>query len=493
MFKNVVVLVLSLSLFCLVGLVGCGQGGGTEEQSVATTSTTMTTITTILLTSSSTTSTTIMSRKTISGIVRSFYDASEVVPSAIVYAGGVVIRSGDDGVYHLSGVDLTAETISAVLPDYVATTIPLIDDDVSIPLIHSSEVYFSLYVPERTQVNGRLIDESGAPVSVAVSCTFWADNYFNVYTSNSNSSGEFSFSIHMLENLNLYDGYLSAVNETGGVYKGKFKRVVLERGITLEVGDIVLDGSVTTVSGDIFVPDEYNLSLVECGIQVSPTTYIPLLRTYDLDEPIASSYSFYVPTSSEETYYIRAIATKGDFWSDVTSKYVIDLSLAEDSYTYDLSLPAGFSVVSPIPDQVGVSNIPKFEWASLGDDYIYLIWLGNDYDDIKWQGFTDKTYLEYPLYPLGSGGEIVNLEDGQEYFWIIMGINLSEIDLSDINVADFSSYTEHVYKTDMRFTVGEISASGVSSFGVKKGQGFKMHAEKFLREMGIRERIQKIR
>jgi hypothetical protein len=430
--------------------------------------------------------------KTISGKVKNIFIADGVVSSAVVMAVEKITKSNSDGSYQLLGVPLTAEVISAAAPGTVSTTIQSTGEAANIPMGYPLQWNSGSYPTETTLIKGRLVDGRGNPLSsVSCSAVLWNSNYSVNYGGYSGADGRFSISLSVPQNVESLIGYISVMKETiassavmgSGVYKGAMKEITVQRGVTLEVGDIVVEGAVATISGTISVPNGYNLNDVECGIQLSSTGLMSLASVYRWSGISGNHYTLRVPaTPSGKTYFISATATKGN---NTISKYAHDLTFAGGNATCDLALPSDFSLVSPTSGQTDVSNTPKFEWSSLGDGYTYMVLVGNNYG-AKWWGFTNAISLEYPSFPVGSGGEAGNLISGQSYLLQIIGLKLPDINLADIEFDDFYRYTDSVQLSSTMFTVGSASTSGIKSFDARGTEGFDRWAKDFLKRLGIR-------
>jgi len=467
MSKKITGLIMGLLVLGLVGLgvVGCGQGGGTEDQSAAPPA----------------------SERTISGFVKNIFSTNEVMSSITVCIEDIMGKSESDGSYSLTGVSPSAETISAAAPGSVATTIQLIEDVTNIPVGYPTQWSYYSDPTETTLVKGRLVDEHGDPVVTSFRAVLGADGYSLGTSTSSNPSGNFTLSVSTPKNIDSLVGYLSIVKEIDGVYKGVLQKIDVQRGVTLEVGDIVVAGDVATISGAVTSPSGYRLYSVSCGVQLASGLRMSLDNAYYWSSEISGeSFSVRLPaTPAGEKYYVSAFAVKSGSWTDMVEKYETDLILSGGEYTYNLTLPAGFLPIYPTVDQENVSNAPRFEWVSMGDGYVYMLFVGNNYG-LRWWGLTSATSIEYPSFPVGSGGEVVNLADGNDYFWRIIGFKIPDIDMTDIQFTDFYFYTETVQFGDIPFKVGSASVSSVKSFDVHDSARFDQEVGEFLEKLGVK-------
>ena len=432
----------------------------------------------------------LLAGKTVSGIVKNSYITGDNISSAVVTAGGKATMSGSDGTYLLSGVSLTADAISAAVPSYIATTVQLTGETINIPMGYP--VQSNYYSPpyETTTVKGRLVDGSGNPIGGS-----WDNVQRRILFEEASGSpwvssdGTFSAGIAVPKSKSSISGYITVVyKESEGVYKSAIKEITLVRGVTLEVGDIVVSEPAAKVMGTITIPSGHKLINIEGGIAFS-SSKMSIYNSYSGSSASTYNYTFYLPpTPIGKKYYILAYGQKGDDWpyAHYTAKCLLDLNLSSGgTYTYDFTLPAEINCTYPSSGQTGVSATPRFEWISLGTDYVYLVLVGNGYGT-KWWGFTAGTSLEYPSFPIGSGGEVSNLQNGQEYYLTISGYKIQGLNLADIKMADFYAYSEYSQMSSIPFTVGSASASGVRAMGVKDKEGFDKQIKQFLERNGIK-------
>ncbi|MGB9613142.1 MAG: Ig-like domain-containing protein [Candidatus Margulisiibacteriota bacterium] len=417
--------------------------------------------------------------RTISGKVKNILSTNEVISSAVILAGGKTAISGSDGTYQLAGVSSTVDAISAAVPGFVSTTIQSTSESINIPMGYPVQSSSYSYPSESTLVKGKLVDGSGNPISsTSLRIILWDPSYTISSGGYTGSDGSFSLSVSIPKNIASLTGYIMVVKDISGTYKGVINKITLIRGVTLEVGDIVVDGEVATLTGTVTPSSGFSLYSVTCGIQITPANRLDLSTAYSWSGISGNQYTIRVPvTPAGEKYYICARGVKGN---DSVSKYLTDLVVGAGTQTYNLDLPQGIVLTYPASEQSGISTTPKFEWLSLGSSYGYLVVVGNNFG-VKWWGFTKGTSLTYPSFPVGSAGENTNLQNGQMYYVWVAGYENPNLDINDLKAEDINNATAYSQMASIPFSVGSASGTSVRSYDVRGKEEFDKRVREFLK------------
>jgi len=421
--------------------------------------------------------------KVIRGKVKNIFASGEGISSAVVMAGGKVTTSLADGSYILSDVPISAETVSAAAPGFFPMSVSLSGETTDIPMGSWFQAPYS-FPSENTEIRGRVVDRFGNPVTSSTP-EVWFEAVFEEGGGFGGSSflgtnGIFSDSISVPKNRSSVQGCIFAGYKDGDIYRAVVKEVTLVRGVTLEVGDIVVQDPAATITGTVSSPSGFSTYFVEWGVMFSQSERSSVSSSWR-----SNNYTFHVPAPpTGKKFYVEVLATKGN---DYMYYYLNDISvISGEVLTQNIVLPSGIEVVYPAIAQTGVSVTPKFEWTSAGEGFTYVVIVGDPKSWIKWWGLTMGTSLEYPSFPIGKGGEIANLKEGSEYYMAIAGYKGLNI-YGLTNVSEFSEVDAVVYHSTVPFTVGTPSASSVRAFSMRGKEEFDKRVKEFLRGLGIPE------
>jgi len=463
--KSKVVLLGFCLLLLYIGVTGCGQvlkQSINPEQNIQT--------------------------KIVAGKVNNILSPGAPISSAIVLAGQKSALSENDGSYQLSGISSEVRTISSAANGFAAVTIPLSGEVINIPMGITSASSYSP-VTGTSIIRGRLIDSSGNPISggiygsndkAKIDIVFENSGYSSIPYWN---DGTFSVGIEYRGNIDAQNGYIIVIyEESTGTYKAAIKEITAHKGITLEVGDILLNEPAVAITGAITPQNGFNTTGVSCMIVSPAAEEIRVTYVYNGHGISGNSYVMYVPATPAGTKY-NMLAWFGN-GSDLSLKYQKDLFLSSgQDYVVNLAMPTTISPTVPTANQAGIEAAPIIKWTSMGEENKYWIFVGKG-SEIIWHGITDGISIEYPKFPADSVGGTTNLQSGQEYYLRIIGFN-PNINMCDIKYEELMNYTDYYQTGSIPFVVGSASSVSINSFNMYEKQLFDEKVNNILESMKI--------
>ena len=428
--------------------------------------------------------------RTITGNIINLGDNTSI-PLALVLCGNKTTSANNQGSYTIRGITSDADVISAAAINHTACSKQLLGDQTDISLTPSNYSYGGSDLVDYAVVKGRILDGSLNPI-VALS-----DGQLQINMPNSSygaplsdPNGRFSITVSALQNASVINGYISIIyKKAAGDYRAICKEITVTKGVTCDVGDIIVNDPAAIISGTISVPSEFALWSIDFGInnlgvRRTITSIWSSGYEYLWGRRDGNSYTLRLPaTPSGLKSFISVMARTGMYSGDVIYKYVDDQNYASgSSYPIDVALPQGITINSPYCGQTGVSTAPKIEWSALDGDWVYSVYLGNQYG-AKWIGYTMNNSINFPQFPVGSVGEIVNLIPGQEYYLMIYANKCPGLVPTDFINILAGNVSEVIYKMPIPFTVGATTTSN-SIKSSRNREEFEKQVKSILRARG---------
>jgi len=417
--------------------------------------------------------------KTIIGKVINIYGSGEGVASATVIASNRITTSGADGAYSLIGVPASAEIVSAAAPGFFPVSIALSSEATNIPMgfVGEGGTYAT---PINSLIIGKITDSTGNPITSTTSGLWFAtilENSGSFGVPTITPSGDFFKQVAVPLNKPT-QGYIFVGYTDGAVNRSAVKPITITGGTSLDAGTIVVSEPVANLNGTISLPSGYYISHIDYGVVFSPSKRISISGS----GIIGNTYSFKVPANPPGIkYYVEIDAVKGN---DYTYLYLDDLTVTSgQTLNNNIVFPPGIEMISPTSGQIGLSVSPKFEWTSAGNDYSYVVMVGDE-NWIKWWGLTNKTSMEYPSFPIGNGGEAANLRPSGNYFVAVSAFK--NVDIYNLKgVTDFATADVEIYHSAVSFSTGGVSGSGVRAADISGSEKFNKLAKEFMKKMGL--------
>jgi len=462
--------------------------------------------------------------KTITGYVKDIFSNDLPVSSAVVMSGAKTIKTDINGHYELLGVSKDTESISATAANLISTTIGTDKGSVNIPLgIPSINSSYDYSQSKQVKISGRFVNKYGEPIdaythyssSYPYSISETSDYLGTIFYSNGNSylymasDGSFSNTISLSQgkqNTNLflsilykkqemtYEGYSISTKET---FNSFFKEIPYNDEDSIDLGEMIVSEEVSLIHGKISYPQDNDYINVCFGLKFDNDVRVSTSNYYYRYSPFANvsddSYSLYVPYKIKGfNWFIYAgstlYSTNNENASKSCNSYIEKLAIINGEASCDITLPSYLKIQYPGYSEAGVSNTPKIEWESLGNEYVYMpVVYSTHYT--KWFGITDKNYISFPFFPIGSGGESANLVDGN-YYLALLAFKNNNFDITNFNQEDIRKYSDYSQIGGIPFTVGSTDSS-ISSLSSSDKSSADKYLEEFLKKLGLSIKMSK--